>query len=85
MSYAVIFTYSSNVNPAVYLFDTEAEAKLFLLESYREELRIYTEENGWNSVGEISDDGWYAKIQVDSDDGDPAIDLTELRIGNIYQ
>ena len=85
MNYAVIFTYSFDGDVAVYLFATEGEAKKFLRESYLEELRIDTEENGWNSVGEISEDGWYAKIQVDSDDGDSPVDLTEFRIGNIYQ
>ncbi len=85
MNYAVIFTYSFDGETAVYLFATEDEAKRFLLESYLEELRIDTEENEWNSVGEISEDGWYAKIQVQFDDGDHPLDITEFRIGTIYQ
>lgn len=85
MNFAVIFTYPSDDDVAVYLFATEDEAKKFLRESYLEKLRINTEENGWNSVGEISDSGRYARIQVHFDDGDCPIDITEIRIGNIYQ
>ena len=85
MSYAVIFTYSFDDEVAVYLFETEEEAKKFLKDSFSEELRIDTEENEWNSEGTISEDGWYAKIEnYFGDEGsEPAV--TEFRIGNIYQ
>lgn len=85
MNYAVIFTYSFDIDAAVYLFRTEEEAKKFLRESYLEELRIDQEENGWNSVGEISEDGWYAKIQVEFDDADHPLDLIEFRIGTVHR
>ena len=85
MNYAVIFTYSFDDEVAVYLFATEDEAKKFLRESYLEELRIDTEESGWDSIGEISDDGWYAKITTNFYSGYPHTDVTEFRIGNIYQ
>ena len=59
MNYAVIFIYSFDDEVAVYLFETEEEAKNFLANSYKEELRIDTEENEWNSEGTFSEDGWY--------------------------
>ena len=85
MSYAVIFTYNFDDEVAVYLFETEEEAKNFLESSYKEELRIDTEENEWNSEGTISEDGWYAKIEnyFGDEESEPAV--TEFRIGNIYQ
>ena len=85
MNYAVIFTYSFDDEVAVYLFETEEEAKIFLKSSYKEELRIDTEENEWNSKGTISDDGWYAKIENYYGDEGSEPDVTEFRIGNIYQ
>lgn len=85
MNYAVIFTYSFDGDVAVYLFATEEEAKKFLRDSYQEELRIDQEENGWSSVGEISEDGWYAKIQVEFDDADHPLNLTEFRIGTVHR
>ena len=85
MNYAVIFSYSFDDEVAVYLFETEKEAKNFLANSYKEELRIDTEENEWNSKGTISDDGWYAKIENYYGDEGSEPDVTEFRIGNIYQ
>lgn len=85
MNYAVIFTYSFDDEVAVYLFETEEEAKNFLANSYKEELRIDTEENEWNSEGIISKDGWYAKIENYYGDEGSEPDVTEFRIGNIYQ
>ena len=85
MSYAVIFTYSFDNEVAVYLFETEEEAKNFLANSYKEELRIDTEENEWNSEGTISEDGWYAKIENYFGDEGSEPCVTEFRIGNIYQ
>ena len=85
MSYAVIFTYNFDDEVAVYLFEAEEEAKNFLESSYKEELRIDTEENEQNSKGTISDDGWYAKIENYYGDEGSEPDVTEFRIGNIYQ
>ena len=85
MSYAVVFTYSFNNEVAVYLFETEEEAKDFLKSYYKEELRIDTEENEWHSEGTISKDGWYAKIEKHYEDEENEPDVTEIRIGNIYQ
>lgn len=85
MSYAVIFTYSFDDEVAVYLFETEEEAKDFLKSYYKEELRIDTEENEWHSEGTISKDGWYAKIEKYYEDEGNEPDVTEIRIGNIYQ
>lgn len=83
-SYAVIFTYSFDGEVSVYLFNTEEEAKNFLRESYEEEMRIDIEENGWGSEGTISEDGWYAKIENYYGDEGSSPDVTEFRIGNIY-
>lgn len=84
MSYAVVFTYSFDNDVAVYLFNTEEEAKKFLRESYQEELRIDTEENGWDSVGEVSKDGYYARIENYFEGEDPHVNVTEFRLGNVY-
>lgn len=81
MNYAVVFTYSFDDEMAVYLFGNESSAKDFLMSSYEEELRIDKEENGWNSVGILSDDGWYARITTPFFDHE---DITELRIGCVY-
>ena len=83
-SYAVIFTYSFDDEVPVYLFNTEEEAKNFLRESYEEEMRIDIEENRWDSEGTLSEDGWYAKIENYYGDEGSDPDVTELRIGNIY-
>ena len=85
MSYAVIFTYSFDNEVAVYLFETEEEAKDFLKSYYKEELRVDIEESGWHSEGTISEDGWYAKIETYFVDGGNKPDVTEFRIGSIYQ
>lgn len=81
-SYAVVFTYSFDTAAAVYLFDTLLEAREFMFKSYKEELRIDVEENGWNSEGYIQEDGMYAKITNHfQDEGD---DVTEFHVANIY-
>ena len=85
MNYAVIFTYSFDAEVSVYLFETEEEAKDFLKSYYKEELRIDTEENEWHSEGTISKDGWYAKIEKHYEDEENEPDVTEIRIGIIYQ
>lgn len=81
MNYAVVFTYSFDDDVAVYLFEDESSAIDFLVSSYKEELRIDKEENGWNSIGMLSDDGWYAKITSSFFDHE---DVTEFRIGRVY-
>ena len=81
-NFAVIFNYSFDNEVAVYLFENEEEAKKFLKESYEEEMRIDTEENGWHSHGYINKDGDYAKIETIFSDH---TNKTEMRIGNIYQ
>lgn len=82
MNYAVIFTYSFDGECVVYLFQTEEESITFLRDSFNEEVRIDKEENCWDVVSEISEDGRYAKITNCFEDRD---DITEMRVGNIYQ
>lgn len=81
-SYAVVFTYSFDNDAAVYLFDTIEEAKDFMLKSYKEELRIDKEENGFDVDGFVMDDNTYAKIINYSKCGD--CDVTEFHIANVY-
>lgn len=81
MGYAVIFTYSFDPEVPVYLFSDETLAKEFLKGSYEEELRIDRDEDGWDARGEISGDGWYAKITNKFPDRD---DVTEFRIGSVH-
>lgn len=80
-NYAVIFTYSFDDEVAVYLFDTEEEAKKFLKDNFEEEIRIDTEENGWDCNWSIEDDGRYAVIFNRFND---KVDTTTMRIGNVY-
>ncbi len=84
MNYAVIYTYSFDDDVAVYLFETEEKAVAFLKASYEEALRIDVEENGWVSSGEISDDGWYARIETSSLRCHD-VDVIEFRVGNVYE
>lgn len=80
MKFAVIFTYSFDPYIPVFLFEKEEDAVAFLRSSYREELRIDREENGWRSYGELDADGWYAKIVCEFSDCE---DVTEFRIGYV--
>lgn len=80
-NYAVIFNYSFDDEVAVYLFSDENDAKKFLKANYEKELKIDTEENGWNSFGSILEDGWYAKITNVFYDCE---DVTEFRIGVVH-
>lgn len=82
MNYAVIFTYSFDWDVVVYLFEDFDEAKNFLKSSAKEEYRIDTEENEWDSELEFDNDECYAKITTHFFDRD---DIIEMRIGNIYQ
>lgn len=80
-SYAVVFTYSFDSDTAVYLFDTEKDALIFLRESFMEELRIDREENGWDTESYIDEDAGYAEIINHFYDRD---DKTEFRLGRVY-
>lgn len=80
-AFAVVFTYSFDKETPVYLFNTKDEAKKFLNESYKEELRIDSEENGWMVDGNIDEDLEYAKIVDYFPDHD---DITEFRLGQVY-
>ena len=83
-SYAVIFTYSFDCDSAVYLFDTFESATKFLESSYAEELRIDSEENGWDTTGLINDEKTYAKIENYFPELNQT-DITEFQIGNVYE
>ena len=80
--YAVVFTYSFDSETPVYTFATEKEAIEFLRGSFKEEVRIDTEENGWDCESEIEPDGRYAKIINHFYEGD---DITEFHLGQIYE
>ena len=82
MNYAVIFTYSFDDEVAVYLFADEESAKKMLRETYETEVRIDREENGWDVEAEIREDRWYARIENRFPDRE---DVTEFRIGSVYQ
>ena len=80
MNYAVVITYSFDDEVVVYLFADEEAAKKMLRESYENEVRIDTEENGWDVDAVIRDDGWYAKITDHFSDHE---NVTEFRIGTV--
>lgn len=60
--YGVIFTYNFDHDSSISLFETLEEAQNYLVESYEEEKRIETEENGWDVECSITDDKTYASI-----------------------
>ena len=80
MNYAMVITYSFDDEVVVYLFADEEAAKKMLRESYENEVRIDTEENGWDVDAVIRDDGWYAKITDHFSDHE---NVTEFRIGTV--
>lgn len=80
--YAVCFTYSFDNDASVYLFDTYEEAIKFLKDAFENELRIDTEENEWDSVGEITEDSLYAKITTRFRDHE---NITEFHCANVYE
>ena len=82
MNYAVVITYSFDDEVAVYPFADEEAAKKMLRESYENEVRIDTEEDGWDVDDVIRDDGWYAKITDRFQDHE---NVTEFRIGTVRQ
>lgn len=80
-SYAVIFSYSVDHDVAVYLFDTEEEAKEFLSDSV---LSMFLEEAGHQECGlsyDISEDGLFGTVKYHYLDG---IDTVEVRVGRVY-
>ena len=81
-NYAVVFTYSFDLDSAVYLFHDFESAVSFLRNSYEEEVRIDKEENEWETISEITNDGRYAKItNIFCDHRD----ITEMHLASIYQ
>lgn len=81
-NYVVVFNYSFDNESAAYLFGTEGKAKQFLHESFQEEVRIETEENGLEVDAEESDDLSYASITTYCDGME---DSTEIRVAKIYR
>lgn len=83
--YAVVFTYSFDYDAAVYTFRDIESAKNYLRDNYAEEIRIQTEENSVETDGFISEDGMYAKITTNCDDGSDFISVTEIHIARLYE
>ena len=78
--YAVIFTYNFDNDSQIFLFGDDYEgAKQFLEDSYKEELRIEIEENGWEDEMEydIDENKTYAQINHFVSDG---VDTCEYRL-----
>lgn len=82
-SYAVIFNYEPDDDPAVYLFNTEQEAKKFLRNFYESNIALADESGAWSTKGEISEEGGYARVWSMSD-ADTAPEITEIRLGRVY-
>lgn len=80
-SYAVIFTYQSDDETVVYLYDSKEKAVDFLRESIMQEYRIDVEENGFASSYYISEDGTRGTLTTYFDDH---TDVMEVRIGSVY-
>lgn len=81
MNYAVVFTYSFDDDVAVYLFEELESAKKFLIDNYKEELRVDVQENGFLTTSYITENRRYASITNHFEDHD---DVTEMHIGQIY-
>lgn len=79
--YAVVFCYSFDPECVIVSFNTESEAVKYLRKTYAKECKIDKEENGWDSVGCISTDGWCATITNHFPDRD---DVTEFRVAAIH-
>ena len=82
MNFALICTYSWDLETEVYLYKTEEEAVAELKAIYDEEIKIDTDQ-GNNFESEYDESGWYAKITNYRRSGD--VDVTEYRVGRIYQ
>lgn len=80
-NYAVVFTYSFDDDVAVYLFKDFESAEKFLVDNYKEELRVDAQENERLTSSYITDDHRYAAITNHFEDHD---DITEMYIGQIY-
>ena len=87
MKYAVVTTYSFDPEILVRLFHSEEAAVAYVKKQVAEELRIETEENGWDAEAEISDDGWTATITThfyeDQDDVTVFAITTDLGFGTV--
>lgn len=82
MNYAVVFSYSFDAETVVYLFETENEAKEFLIDNYIEELKSDILDNAYKTEGTLSDSGWEAKI---TNHFDTHTNITEIKIANVYR
>lgn len=82
MNYAVVFSYSFDAETVVYLFETENEAKEFLIDNYIEELKSDIFDNAYKTEGTLSDSGWEAKI---INHFDTHTNITEIKIANVYR
>ena len=65
--YAVVFSYSFDTDCAVTLCESLEQAIAYLKQSFEEELRIETEENGWEVETFHSEDWTYAEINYGGD------------------
>lgn len=81
--FAVVCTYPSNNDTAVYLFGEVGAAKAFLKDNYEETVKTY-KESGSDISEFINGDGTYARIVFYPDDLDSDNETTEFRIGKIF-
>ena len=82
MVYPVIIKNSFDEEVPVFLCDSEESAKDLLKQLYEEEVDIQVHENEWNLEYEISEDGYYAKIETNFYDG---TNITEYMIGSVRE
>lgn len=78
--YAVTFTYNFDDETVVYLFASEVEAREFFEESFLEEFRIDSNENGWDCSKNIISENHYQIINQFND----REDITDFRLGRVY-
>ena len=77
--YCVIFTYNFDTDSEVTMFGDDYEgARRYLEDSFNEEVRIETEENGWEVDTFINDQKTYAEICHNIGCGD--VDICEYRL-----
>ncbi len=81
-SFAVIFNYLPDDDSAVYLFNTEQEAKKNLRSFYDAQMSI-KQDPGWVNHGSIAEDNTYARI-TSRLFGDVEEDVTEIRLGRVF-
>lgn len=82
MDFALVCTYSWDLDTAVYFYETEEAAMAALKATFDAEVKIDAEEGNVFEV-EYDESGWYAKITNYRRSGD--VDITEYRVGRIYQ